>query len=1451
MEVHGSTFANLTVGIEVLDGFLNLKNSSLSTNTIGLKVSGGEVVVTDGTVIRDCGVAVAVSGTADVTLTGEAALRDSKTAIFKDPNGGDVRYKLPAPLGHYVFIADGGIIDRVEGNLKDDFPYLCAAGIVGDDYEKRFQSTPACARLCPEGHYCERATVVPTPCGAGTYCRLGSPGEVDCPAGTASDKTELFQPEQCDECSAGQACPKGSITPIPCPLGTHAPDPRSPKCDPCPEGYYQDEPGSDTCKICLPGAVCASGTAVPLPCLAGTYNGDEGLVDRDQCLPCPLGFFCTEGSSEPEACYAGRRGESTYLGDPLACTPCAAGTTSAAGSSTCDMCTRDNYKVPQQLENATIVCEACVEHATCPEDNVTIRTLVLDEAHWRLGPLSQDVYKCVTGADEWSPCLGGVDASDVQQGVGDGPVQRLYCQEGYFGPLCELCSNSSTYFNKEDKRCLECPEPGNRITAIIGSGVAFLIVVVALLLFFLRPARGHQLRAQRAVGLLLRQLLAKVYALALIPKLKLFISFFQCAMAVPSVYNVTLPDSYFRWTAFMDFLSIDWSGYAIPGACLPGGYYSRLLLGGIGPLVLLALVFVFAFPAIVCSQLRAAHNSQAVARQHRSICATLGDAIKEAGTQTLPIVLFVSFCLCAPTASSIFATWSCAEYTEDSLAGTGRSYLRSDIRMQCATFTATGTELTEEYQQVVTAAIPLVVVWAVLMPLLFFCAVLPSSAVLKQSRSTRLVRATAFLHREYEPRYYFWEAVYLMQRLVVVGFVQFIPREYEHLRLLTGLFTALLYLILVLSTKPYKRDDLDALAVLLQVALVLLLLAAQNVQLFNSLEETFGGDATEKVLGFKSLDALVAIMVVANLLVFGAFVFMMVYQLFSQQSNGLLRLISSNHSPDLVLTEDKMYHLFLSHVWSTGQDQCAVIKRQLNLLMPGISVFLDVDDLEDIGSLEQYIEQTQCMLLLLTRGYFHSRNCLREIDATLAQEKPYFLVHEADEAKGGGPLPMIKQECASKRPEMAEVLFNEEQLIVPWHRVADFQLLTLRIIAERIVAATLTAGTANLRGSMLYARGEVQRKSFAFVQQVVLYTSVANPGAAAAVRELKDKLGEDNVGFAATENRPSSFSEYDAADEEEGLIGDEPPVPPVMVTRSLTRNLGLGQPVRLVKKARSSFFGHRPMAPTAAAEATHMVLYLNEETFAGEAGAILAHELREARAVGLPIMMLHECDPARGGCTFAKFFTTTPDDLLAEGLYSQLAIALQPGAHREVSLALCAKSFGAVETGRSYLGAKKDLAKAIRRQDLAKHKKEDEESPRLSARARSSNTSSPSPRSGGSPKVTKVTKVTKVPKVPKVPMGETSTLSVELVKTPLGFGIDFGAGTKVVEAVKPDSQAARAGVAPGKRVATVDGAVVATAAELQAALKAVSVGDTVVLGLDPNSSGAGSSHDDMASSSAV
>ena len=84
---------------------------------------------------------------------------------------------------------------------------------------------------------------------------------------------------------------------------------------------------------------------------------------------------------------------------------------------------------------------------------------------------------------------------------------------------------------------------------------------------------------------------------------------------------------------------------------------------------------------------------------------------------------------------------------------------------------------------------------------------------------------------------------------------------------------------------------------------------------------------------------------------------------------------------------------------STGQDAAAVIKNELQLLLPGIKIFLDVrtptaparerrryirrytpspqvDDLDDIGALEEYIGRSQMILFFLSKGYFRSKAIL-------------------------------------------------------------------------------------------------------------------------------------------------------------------------------------------------------------------------------------------------------------------------------------------------------------------------------------------------------------------------------------------------------------------------------------------------------------------------------------------
>ena len=59
--------------------------------------------------------------------------------------------------------------------------------------------------------------------------------------------------------------------------------------------------------------------------------------------------------------------------------------------------------------------------------------------------------------------------------------------------------------------------------------------------------------------------------------------------------------------------------------------------------------------------------------------------------------------------------------------------------------------------------------------------------------------------------------------------------------------------------------------------------------------------------------------------------------------------------------------------------------------------------------------------------------------------------------------------------------------------------------------------------------------------------------------------------------------------------------------------------------------------------------------------------------------MVHENDPSKNGCEFGTFFATTPQGLIDEGIYKEIAIALHTPPHRAVSLALVAQALGATK----------------------------------------------------------------------------------------------------------------------------------------------------------------------------
>ena len=118
--------------------------------------------------------------------------------------------------------------------------------------------------------------------------------------------------------------------------------------------------------------------------------------------------------------------------------------------------------------------------------------------------------------------------------------------------------------------------------------------------------------------------------------------------------------------------------------------------------------------------------------------------------------------------------------------------------------------------------------------------------------------------------------------------------------------------------------------------------------------------------------ALSAILLVAVLGALGMSFVMMLAQTVREQARmrhealvnkaRRLRFKADDREVDLAKLAASDFHLFLSHVWSSGQDQMRVIKARLCEMMPACQIFLDVDDLKEIGNLQQYIERSLLIL---------------------------------------------------------------------------------------------------------------------------------------------------------------------------------------------------------------------------------------------------------------------------------------------------------------------------------------------------------------------------------------------------------------------------------------------------------------------------------------------------------
>jgi len=312
--------------------------------------------------------------------------------------------------------------------------------------------------------------------------------------------------------------------------------------------------------------------------------------------------------------------------------------------------------------------------------------------------------------------------------------------------------------------------------------------------------------------------------------------------------------------------------------------------------------------------------------------------------------------------------------------------------------------------------------------------------------------------------------------------------------------------------------------------------------------------------------------------------------------------------------------------WASGQDQSRIIKQRLMELLPGISCFLDVDDLQrKRGKGADLVHASKFFLLFCSRGFFDSEPCMKELLCALRERKPIIIVGEPIEYHGGLTIDEACEQLSvaydhfskhdwwtellptqMKCKEIERFLFDQHEAI-EWARVGDHQDTAMRLIATRLIA----------NQPEVYVQGELAR---------------------APIRVPKWRAGPHVF-----------FSEYNRG------AG------------------GLASELVALSKGVLRVTADEEELPSCGV----MLLYLNAQTWDGPAKSVSAVVNHVALALdrGLPLLLAHE-EPGlhdqakdhRYPISFVHLEKLTPRTLRGRRIYSDIATSLKAGSLRPTSL---------------------------------------------------------------------------------------------------------------------------------------------------------------------------------------
>jgi len=258
-----------------------------------------------------------------------------------------------------------------------------------------------------------------------------------------------------------------------------------------------------------------------------------------------------------------------------------------------------------------------------------------------------------------------------------------------------------------------------------------------------------------------------------------------------------------------------------------------------------------------------------------------------------------------------------------------------------------------------------------------------------------------------------------------------------------------------------------------------------------------------------------------------------------KRESNRLRYVT-NHMPATAvsLADGLKYHLFLSHVWGLGQDRMRVVKDRLQVLLPGISVFLDVDDLEAGGGALDVLLSSR-VLCYLTEEYFASKSCMKEVLWATCMRLPIVLLVNTDKSQGGLSLDDARRLLAKAHARFGDEwgLNGELEAWIDDQRAA-VERQSLRLSRSRDAQPELTTSSSPLGRRA----GTVRPASMSGSSGVASNTSKAN---SKGLQEAEARVALPmRVRRLLFELRVPTLAEIDAA-----LLGGNQPIEQMLAER--------------------------------------------------------------------------------------------------------------------------------------------------------------------------------------------------------------------------------------------------------------------------------------------------------------